>query len=75
MLEAGAQEAIVAGERIRKAFEMETFSPQGGDSVHSTVSIGVAQYCKDEKISDFVERADKNMYSAKNQGKNRVVFS
>ncbi len=75
LLEAGVQEALVVGERIRKAFEMETFAPQAGDSVHITVSIGVANHCKDEKISDFVKRADKSMYSAKNQGKNRVIFS
>jgi len=75
LLEAGAQEAVVVGERIRKAFEMETFSPRAGDRVHITVSIGAAKYCKDETISDFVKIADKNMYSAKKQGKNRVISS
>jgi len=75
LLEAGAQEAVVVGERIRKKFEMETFSPRAGDRVHITVSIGASKYNKDEKISNFVKIADKNMYLAKNQGKNRVVFS
>jgi len=37
-----------------------------------TVSIGVAQYKEDETADQWLERADKAMYSAKNDGKNSV---
>ncbi|MBK8016748.1 MAG: diguanylate cyclase [Betaproteobacteria bacterium] len=38
-----------------------------------TFSAGVAQYVKGETDEAFLERADRAMYEAKHQGKNRVV--
>lgn len=37
-----------------------------------TVSIGVADYCAGETATDFVDRADRALYAAKQQGRNRV---
>lgn len=44
------------------------------DNYVVTASFGVTEYIKDETIDSFVMRADKLMYSAKQNGRNRVVF-
>ncbi len=68
-------DALHVAERIREGFEMEEFSAGLGESVHLTASIGVAQYSGGEDLSELIKRADRNMYVAKKQGKNRVFFS
>ncbi|HMY06087.1 MAG TPA: GGDEF domain-containing protein [Accumulibacter sp.] len=40
-----------------------------------TVSIGVADYNAGETVHDFVERADRALYTAKVQGRNRVAMA
>ena len=42
--------------------------------VTSTVSIGLAQYKKNEDIKDFVSRVDHLMYRGKKSGKDRICF-
>lgn len=39
-----------------------------------TSSLGVAEYCADERAEQWLERADKAMYQAKASGKNTVCF-
>ena len=72
--ETEGEAAVVLAERIRKEFRRERFYPQGDDVVQVTVSIGVAQYTFEEQFSSFLKRADKNMYCAKQEGRDRVVF-
>ncbi len=38
-----------------------------------TVSIGIAQYRSGEALENFINRADKALYFAKNAGRNRVA--
>lgn len=38
-----------------------------------TTSLGVAQYQHDEKINDYIHRADSALYQAKKKGRNQVV--
>jgi len=65
-------EVMTVAKRIKEAIENEEFSPQSGKSISMTISIGVAQYCPDERISTFVQRADKAMYLSKQRGRNQI---
>jgi len=73
--ETGGIAAVKLADRIRTEFEKTVLFPDNKTRVHKTVSIGVAQYDYGEVLSSFVNRADRNMYRAKEEGKNRVCFS
>jgi diguanylate cyclase (GGDEF)-like protein/PAS domain S-box-containing protein len=73
--ETEAQKATSVAERIRKRFEAETFSPTSDETVHVTISIGLARYLSGVELSEFIRSADKAMYVAKEQGKNRIFYS
>ena len=68
---AGAEARTVA-QRIRSALEAERFSPQNGQDVQITISIGVTEYQGEEELSTFIQRADKAMYLSKQNGRNKV---
>lgn len=68
------EEARVVAERLRKSFELTTFLPRPDTRVNMTISIGGGCYHTGEDLTTFVKRVDEAMYSAKNLGKNRVVF-
>ncbi|MCX7989476.1 MAG: GGDEF domain-containing protein [Aquificaceae bacterium] len=65
----GQEEAVSIGERIRRS--VESLSKEGIPKF--TVSVGVASYREGDDINSLIERADKALYKAKSQGKNRVV--
>lgn len=70
-------EVMTVAKRIKDAMDNENFSPQSGKSVSITISIGATEYCRDERISEFVQRADKAMYLSKQRGRNQIstIFS
>jgi diguanylate cyclase (GGDEF)-like protein len=43
------------------------------DDVEQTISLGVAEYIKEESIDDWISRVDLALYQAKNEGRDRVV--
>jgi diguanylate cyclase (GGDEF)-like protein len=68
-----AGRALEAAERIRNAVRNTSFDA-GGQRIASTVSIGVATYPADARdLDDVVIAADRALYRAKEQGKDRVV--
>lgn len=71
--ETEGKEAVIAATRIRGSMGAENFTPVSGNIVNVTISIGITKYCPDERISSFVQRADKAMYMAKQKGGNKVV--
>ncbi len=72
--ETTGKEALTVAERIRKLTETEKMIPKGKHPVTVTISIGVTEYLKKEKLTKFIQRADKAMYLSKQNGRNRVSF-
>ncbi len=68
------EEGAVIAERIRLELKKENFSPDPNNTVHLTVSIGLAQYKKNEDLKAFVKRTDHFMYQGKKSGKNKICF-
>lgn len=68
-----ASAAVIAAERLRKRVETHSF-PIGGDyAISLTISIGVAgMEDKNMTRTDLLERADKALYAAKENGRNAV---
>lgn len=61
-------------ERLRKALNSQRINNIPED-FNITFSMGVAQYDKnkDKNLSTLIARADKNLYKAKHQGRDRIV--
>lgn len=72
--ETSGNEAKIVAQRIRTAIMKEKFSPNNGQDVTITISIGVTQYHPNEEVKDFVNRSDRAMYTSKAAGRNRVSF-
>ena len=62
------QKALRAAERARQS--IEALEINGLPKV--TISGGVVQREEDESIETMIDRADQNLYQAKNSGRNRV---
>lgn len=70
MDQAGAE---LLAERLRKKVESAEFVP-GGNKLKVTVSIGVSAWVPEikENFEELVRRADSALYSAKQEGRNRI---
>ncbi len=66
------EEAKTVAERLRAAVAAEDFTDGDEPGSRITISIGVTQYCPEEPISSFVQRADQAMYQSKQNGRNKV---
>jgi diguanylate cyclase (GGDEF)-like protein len=69
----GGKEAVLTAERLRKAVAKAETPLGEGAFMRFTVSIGVATLGgTSEGIDALLERADKALYKAKRDGRNRV---
>ena len=66
--------AIEVAERIRKELAAMPISRITETSRNITASMGVSELQAKDKLSEFIKRADENLYAAKTEGKNRVIF-
>lgn len=72
----GAEEdmAKIIAERLRKSIEESAVETDQG-TVNYTVSIGISSAKgRDVKIEELLDRADRALYTAKAQGRNRAIF-
>lgn len=67
-----AVQGVQFAENFRKKLADAVFYPEG-NPVQVTASIGVAQWEPGDTEEQLLERADKALYEAKEQGRNRVV--
>ena len=67
--------ATNVAERVRKAIERHPFQCGSNQNVSVTISLGVAQHRVGEDAKVCIRRADKALYEAKHQGRNRVCLA
>ncbi len=73
--ETGTDGALTVAEHLRSVVE-DMAVPHGGTTIRLTVSIGVARFSPDEPcIDSLLSRADKALYRAKREGRNRAVLA
>lgn len=72
------KEAQIVAERLRKAVEKTQIeiNSDNNDSgfINVTISMGLAEFNREETGKELFERADKALYNAKESGRNRVVI-
>jgi diguanylate cyclase (GGDEF)-like protein len=66
-------DALSGAERVRKCVE-QAHIVEAGVALHVTVSIGVAQYHEGKPIEATLADADRALYRAKDNGRNRVEY-
>lgn len=73
LTETPLEKAVIPLERLREKVENYPFS-FGGKELKVTISIGVSSSEKEfANAGDFLDSADKALYNAKNNGRNRVI--
>ena len=72
--ETAAEEALKLADNLRGSIKNCSFHYQGED-VSVTVSCGISNFTRGDTIDQVFERADKALYTAKDQGRNRCVSS
>jgi diguanylate cyclase (GGDEF)-like protein len=66
-------QAVETAERIRKQIASIVFHAPGGQEVSISMSFGIAMYrIHAKQIDELIKKADKALYRAKEQGRNRV---
>ncbi len=66
--------AVQLAERIRKELSAMPISLKAKTNDHITASMGISELQAKDRLSEFVKRADENLYAAKKEGKNQVIF-
>nr|WP_320050388.1 diguanylate cyclase [uncultured Desulfuromonas sp.] len=73
--ETNCENAFHLAERIRTGIKENEINLSSGESLKVTLSIGVAEYRKNEQPSALIDRADQGVYVAKEKGRDCVVIS
>ncbi len=62
-------------EKIRASVAGKEFLLENGDGIHMTISVGLAASSQNKDMKKLFRLADRCLYAAKNQGRNKVVGS
>jgi diguanylate cyclase (GGDEF)-like protein/PAS domain S-box-containing protein len=62
-------------ERIRMLVFNSNYKMDNSEIIRASISIGGTMFKEGENTSALIERADKNMYSSKNAGRNKVTVN
>lgn len=74
LIESDVVEALQVAERLRQNIQNTMYEHETGEQIPIRVSIGVAAHqTATESLSELMVRADKALYRAKNEGRNKVV--
>lgn len=72
---ADASLALNVAERIRWEVENHLFVTQSGQALRITLSLGVTQVKDGEELDEVIARADRALYQAKLNGRNRTALA
>ena len=70
----GYNEFTIILEKLREKVEKHGFQIEGPNKIDLTISIGVASVSGKTTLDDAVGIADKNLYKAKETGRNKVIY-
>ncbi|WP_160691908.1 PAS domain S-box protein [Clostridium sp. C2-6-12] len=74
LVETDFQSAVKTAEKIRKNVESIELFDYKGNRIKLTISIGITKYTNERSsLHELMVAADKALYKAKNEGRNRVV--
>lgn len=73
MPETTAEEAKVVAEKLRKKIESSPFNFKK-EPVQITISFGLSEFCLNDTADEVFKRADKALYRAKDEGRNKVLI-
>lgn len=69
------ENAKVIAERLRAAVERKEIALPSGEIIHATISVGFTERLENDTVQSVIERADKALYHAKENGRNRVCLN
>jgi diguanylate cyclase (GGDEF)-like protein len=72
IVETKVEQGQQIAEKIRLAIQQNIFKFEGLD-IQISISVGVSQISLAEKLDDCINRADKNLYLGKKNGRNKVI--
>jgi diguanylate cyclase (GGDEF)-like protein len=61
-------------ERIRESVAEYSFEIKKGEFIQFTISIGAVLYNEEEGLEESINEADMNLYQAKKNGRNQLIF-
>ena len=74
LLNTGLEDSKEVAERIRRMVAADIVHWHG-QPIPITLSIGLAEFCDGDTIDSLLERADRGLYMAKSEGRNRVMWA
>ena len=73
--ETNSEEAKIVADRIRSNIQNDSLVVRDKKITGITVSLGLAEYQRNEEIERFIHRADLAMYQSKGRGGNKVALA